>query len=617
MKKTAIRYVSTLCVALAASLPAFAAESLLRSDLAAAGIDPASARAVPLRFTRTGPLDITDIPVDDAELPFTEAQRIVTRQRTERPWGAHVKWFGAEAVNKGDVILVQYWLRSVPLRDGLDTRPSAAFYLKEGQARGRNLARGRQALEGEWVRTLRHAVMQHDTDDWWLEFHLGAKSQELDLAGLTVLNLGPDVDTEKLPRTTISLEYEGREADAAWRKAARERIRELRMSDLTLRVVDADGNPVPNAQVEIAMTRHAFPFGTAVAAPMLVDSGGNPESNQVYREKLLEYFNMVTIQNALKAPAWRGSWSASLNREHTLRAFDWLEEQGMPIRGHTLLWSTFGYVGVTADDDFETIDRAITENIRSKLGELRGRIVDWDMHNHPIAFPAVWMHIGREHLLRYWALARELEPDARMSINEGGILPGAGRQLEAYEEHIAWLLENEAPVEAIGFMGHFSAGSVIPPEEILAKFDRFARFGLPLFISEFDISVDRNDPDEVALQADFTRDFLIACFSHPSVDTFISWNFWEGRHWKPSAAYYNMDWSLRPNGEAYMDLVFGEWWTEETGATADNGLVEFRGFLGDYKATVAVAGSEHSFDISLDRDMEKPMTLVVEIPPTE
>ena len=583
------------------------AEVHLRGLLSEKGVNLDAAAALSFSLVLSGPVEVEDFKVSDDELPFDQAQRIVTRRRTDHPSDALVKWEANQQVEEGDVILVRFWMRSRDMGEDVGTPPTPQFYIK--QADTGQLARGRQTLGGQWVQNFRHARMPGTTDDWWMEFFVGHKQQEFDIAGLTVLNLGPDVDPDNLPETQLILDYDGREEGAPWRAEARQRIEELRMANMALRILDRDGQPIPDARVQIEMQRHHFPFGAAVAVPWINNDGVNPEDAERYRQVLLDKFDVAVIQNALKQPAWDGRWAATIRREKTFEAIDWLEKHGMPIRGHTLLWSSFNYVNVDTDMSDEQIHEKVKEQIREKAEVLRGRIYDWDMHNHPIAYAGVWRHIGREHLLEYWQLAREIDPDARMAINEGQVLVGGGRRLEAYEEHIRWLLENDAPVDAIGFMSHFSATSVIRPEDVLARLNRFAEFGLPLFISEFDINVDRDREEEVELQRDFTRDFMIACFSHPSVDTFISWNFWEGRHWRPNAAYYNMDWSLRPNGEAYMDLVFNEWWTQERKNSDSRGEVKLRGFKGQYAITVTVDGESHSVDLSLKDDMTEPLEI--------
>ena len=102
-------------------------------------------------------------------------------------------------------------------------------------------------------------------------------------------------------------------------------------------------------------------------------------------------------------------------------------------------------------------------------------------------------------------------------------------------------------------------------------------------------------------QARYLRDFLTVVFSHPSTDAFTVWGFWEGKMWSPLAAMIRKDWTLKPSGQAWMDLVLKEWWTDQTAATNAAGSCTTRGFLGDYKIIVSVGGREKSASVKLTR----------------
>ncbi len=75
-------------------------------------------------------------------------------------------------------------------------------------------------------------------------------------------------------------------------------------------------------------------------------------------------------------------------------------------------------------------------------------------------------------------------------------------------------------------------------------------------------------------------------FSHPAIKGFVIWGFWEGAHWLPSAAMIRKDWSTKPNYAVWNDLIYKQWWTDETGTTAADGIYRTRGFLGDYDVTI-------------------------------
>ena len=149
-----------------------------------------------------------------------------------------------------------------------------------------------------------------------------------------------------------------------------------------------------------------------------------------------------------------------------------------------------------------------------------------------------------------------------------------------------------APIGGIGFQCHFGGG-VVPPARVLSGLDRFGKFGLPIAITELDVNA-----DDEGFQADYLRDFHLAAFSHPSVDSIIQWGFWEGRHWLPKAALWRRDWSLKPSGKAWLDLVHKAWKTDVQLKTGRDGVASVRGFLGMY--FVDVNGFDRSVRLGKD-----------------
>jgi len=76
---------------------------------------------------------------------------------------------------------------------------------------------------------------------------LGIQPQTIEIGGISMVNLGTNMDVAQVPCTRIT--YPGQEPDAPWRKAAADRIEKYRKADLTVRVVDKDGKPVPGATI--------------------------------------------------------------------------------------------------------------------------------------------------------------------------------------------------------------------------------------------------------------------------------------------------------------------------------------------------------------------------------
>jgi hypothetical protein len=98
-------------------------------------------------------------------------------------------------------------------------------------------------------------------------------------------------------------------------------------------------------------------------------------------------------------------------------------------------------------------------------------------------------------------------------------------------------------------------------------------------------------------------------FSHPAVDAFIMWGFWDGNHWHQNAPIFNLDWSIKPSGQAYIDKVFNAWWTNEETNSDLAGKASFRPYKGKHKITVTKDGKEKIQEVLLSNDTEVDITM--------
>src|SRR5262249_29151673 len=118
-----------------------------------------------------------------------------------------------------------------------------------------------------------------------LVFQMAAGPQQFEVGGVTLVNYGKQVTLAQLPRASY---YPGRgDANAPWRAEANTRINQYRKGDLNVLLHDRDGNPLPNAQVFVQQTDHAFRFGSAVTAARLMGAGVD---NDIYRSRVSSHF---------------------------------------------------------------------------------------------------------------------------------------------------------------------------------------------------------------------------------------------------------------------------------------------------------------------------------------
>lgn len=530
--------------------------------------------------------------------PFTALLQVQTLKKPPYPWNITLAAPTTGAMHKGDVLLASLMARRIASRQETG-EALLELVVEENQDEHHKLLELATSVGPEWtsIRAPFIADADYPAGAAMVSVRFGYQPQIVEVAAITLTNFAATVALKDLPRTTAH--YAGWESDAPWRKAAAERIEKIRKGDLQVEVVDAKGQPVNGANISVRMLRHEFAFGSAVqaeriAAPKDADDGR-------YRQTIEKYFNKVVFENDLKWYRWGTNSAKGLeHRRQTLAAIEWLHTRNIAIRGHVMIWpsweNTPGWLH-QFESQPEKLRAAIDEHIADQTGTLKGQLAEWDVINESYAHNDIIKILGREEMTHWFQLAHAGDPAVKLFYNDYIMFAGSGEGSPSQYlfDTLTFLKTNGAPISGIGEQGHFG-GSPPSPEKVLATFDLFGTLGLPIQISEFDI--DTSDED---LQVHYTRDFLTACFSHPAVSGVMMWGFWEGAHWRPRAALWNQDWTLRPNGRVWLDLVTKEWWTNTNGVTAANGKFFTRGFCGDYEITVQSGQQKATKKLSLTR----------------
>ncbi len=520
---------------------------------------------------------------------FTEALSLTTSAVPVNSWDLRIRASGNAPVKKDDTILATFWARCAEPVDGecaliLNVEQAVSPYAKSASIPF--------VFGGEWkrLRFVFRMTEDYNPGGYYVDFWMSQLVQMAELGGISFDNYGPGVKASDLG---IDALYDGASPDAPWRSAAEERINEIRKGDLTVAVTDPDGNPIAAAGVKVKMKRHAFGWGTAVAASVLF---GANEDNEKYRQFILDNFNCVVLENDLKWPQWEQ------NRDRALRAVRWMHDNGIhKVRGHNLVWPAWQYLPGSLrslENDPDALRKRVLDHIQDVVTANRGTLMDWDVLNEAHTNKDLQRILGDDEMVRWFQVARDYDPDVKLFINDYNILSANGANIvhrNGYFDIISFLLSREAPVDGIGMQGHF--GSPTAPETMLRILDRFATFSKPIEITEFDF----NTSDE-ELQAQFTRDLLITAFSHPSLTNFLMWGFWEGQHWLPRGAMVRKDWTTKPNYEVWREMVYTKWWTKELGATGEDGLYGVRGFLGDYEIEVTAGEKTLTLPVTLTKD---------------
>lgn len=552
---------------------------------------------------------------DVANQDFDKALNVVTTETGQKAWDAQI-YFNLDKnkkIEKNDVLFFGCKVRGISSVTNKEAMfVTANTRIRPDRSTSENFdftSRINADDENDWTQiygaVTAPAASSDQKDGAWV-FQLSNAVQELDIADVFVINFGKEFSKNQFPVMTKS--YLGMEEEAQWRQEALERIERIRKADVTVKVVDVQGQPVKDAQVKVEQTRHAFGFGTIVN----VDSYSKLDS--ATQQKYKEAFRMIAHNRAGFENALKSNYITDTSRQELVE--DWLnyfEEQGIDVRGHVLIYgqdsrlNNVNLSGAKTDlenkqllaSDTEEGKAALREwtrnHIQTYVNKYKGRIYNWDVVNENMTSHDWSDRLGGyDALVEWFKDAHEADPEMKLTYNDYGILSRDSGHQNYHYDLCKYLSDNGAPMTTIGIQGHVS---LISPVEIINILDRFSSLGKEIEITEF--TYEDDDPE---LQAQFTRDFMIAVFSEEAVTSLTTWGFWEGCMYQPKAAMFDQNFNLKPNGEVWMDLVYDEWWTNDSGVTGESGVYKTRAFLGNHNVTVNFDGKEYTYPVELNSD---------------
>lgn len=509
-------------------------------------------------------------------------------------------------VARGDVVLVSFLARSPSAEAGASG--VIAYRLQRTGPPWDAPASGTITLGSEWKRVYAAGVAGDDFAAGQLSvaFHLGLQRQTIELADLTVLNLGPGVDLSALPINRLT--WPGMEADAAWRNEAQQRIERYRMAPLTIRVTDAAGQPLAGADVHVLQTARAFHIGSVIAPAYFHEPDASSPRSRQARELFLRLFNRATT------PIYWADWGWPGQREPYLAAARGLHERGIPTRGHVMIYPAFRFMpdeAVRLRDDPPRLRERVLEQIR-EIGEATRefRFAEYDVTNELRDCTDLHELLGREAVAEWFAEARRVVPGSKLALNENNILEQGGATQANQDLYLDWyrfLRDRGVAPDVLGFQGHFGE-DFTAPELVWQILDRFAReTDAELQITEFDVNTLNEDA-----QAAYLVDFMTACFAHPRITAFTMWGFWQGDHWLPNAALFRTDFSPKPAALAFERLL-ASWTTDARLKTDGNGTARVRAYLGEHTVHVSLGSQTANVNVRLTQaDLPVLVTAVVE-----
>ncbi|MGJ8454653.1 endo-1,4-beta-xylanase [Pseudothermotoga sp. U03pept] len=412
---------------------------------------------------------------------------------------------------------------------------------------------------------------------------------------------------------------------------------ENRKIPVRITIINESGKPLSGVSVKCTQLSHEFYFGNApeyllfAYAPYSYRRGNrfgtrplNESQLEEYKRLYIELFNYATVP----AFYW-ADYEPVIDFipliEATNKIVQWLNENKIPVKGHTLVWGNPPGVGVPgwvvakgAVGEWEDVLNLLYKRISREVNQFKGKIQMWDVVNEPVV--QRWFdNLPEDYIGKAYRLVKEIDPAAELVLNEFGVLMNDETR-HKFIDLARRLIEENVPVDVIGVEAHiFDArdlkAQLANLEGIYKALDEIAALGKPIHITEFQIpltavleafSVDLETAEK--LQAEIAKIFYTVFFSHPAVEAIVYWNFY--RAWQQGSGFLRDDLTVKPIYFVLKDLVHRQWKTSVNLRTDDQGEVNFKGFAGIYQVMVKHHGQETLFTITACRKKANDFAIV-------
>ncbi|GAA4077809.1 endo-1,4-beta-xylanase [Amphibacillus indicireducens] len=230
----------------------------------------------------------------------------------------------------------------------------------------------------------------------------------------------------------------------------------------------------------------------------LVGAAVNAETIENDQELLKKHFNSITAENEMK-PMHMQPEQGNFTFDVADKMLQFAEDNGMELRGHTLVWHNQMPKWFFEDENGNDVSRdellrRMKAHIDAVVTRYKGRIHAWDVVNEAVEDrgeqvyrQSKWIDIIGEDFIDYaFKYAHEADPDALLFYNDYN--ESHPNKREKIYQLVKGLLDRGVPIHGVGLQAHWN---LYDPsyENIEAAIKRYSELGLQLHVTEMDVSV--------------------------------------------------------------------------------------------------------------------------------
>lgn len=246
---------------------------------------------------------------------------------------------------------------------------------------------------------------------------------------------------------------------------------------------------------------------------------------------------------------------------------DFAIAHNMQAHAHPLIWNPYTPAWVSQYD----VDKVAHDHIRTVMSHYTGRVFEWIVVNEafksdgtknwsvwdkecnkPFAVCSTQSTTYIEKAFRY---AREADPNARLvynDINAEELNPKSDRIYQMIKD----FRQRGIRVDAVGFQMHVGL-SGLNYASVEANFDRFAKLGVSIEITELDVAIPKGTWFGQRRQASVYHDVVMTCIHTKSCTEILTWGFTDKASWIPNVSLgqsgqaLEFDYDIEPKAAYY------------------------------------------------------------------